>query len=72
MFVINSQYDSFQIAVTRGLLCLPPKCNDNAMSAFYKFRYVSDRSSFLLSCFNSTCGVFDVAKYFMYISLNLL
>lgn len=38
MFVLNSEYDTWQLANILQLGCLPPKCNETQMTAFTNWR----------------------------------
>lgn len=41
VFVLNSLYDTAQLAGILGLNCLPPNCSDQQMKFFDNFRNVS-------------------------------
>ena len=41
MFVLNSLYDTAQLAGILKLPCLPPNCTDKEMMFFYDFEHVS-------------------------------
>ena len=41
MFVLNSLYDTAQLAGILKLPCLPPNCTDKEMKFFYEFEHVS-------------------------------
>ena len=41
MFVVNSQYDTTQLACTLELGCLPPNCSEEQMEFFDQFREVN-------------------------------
>ena len=41
MFVLNSLYDTAQLAGILKLPCLPPNCSDKDMMFFYNFEHVS-------------------------------
>ena len=43
MFVLNSLYDTAQLAGILGLDCLPPNCSDQQMKFFDNFRNVSQQ-----------------------------